>query len=41
MISLLENLPLIGFNNFRNNVAILEGAEGPFVRKKRKKGSEK
>ena len=41
MISLLENLPLTRFDNFRNNVAILEGAVGPFVRKKRKKGSEK
>ena len=41
MISLLENLPLMRSNNFRNNVAILEGAVGPFVGKKRKKGSEK
>ena len=41
MIRLSENLPLKRSDNFRNNVAILEGAGGPFVRKKRKKGSEK
>ena len=41
MIRLSENLPILRLYNFRNNVAILEGARGPFVRKKRKKGSEK
>jgi hypothetical protein len=33
MIRLSENLPLRRSDNFRNNVAILEGARGPFVRK--------